>query len=580
MATLIVCPTGGAQGKRFKAHSENSGEPVKVAVEGVRGEMLRNVLAYLSLEQQKSHPNLTDGRIQRLHKKAFDEIRSALRPFGYYQAVVEGELTKKESVWLARYRIDPGDPVKIKQLDVVIKGSGAQDEHFVELLKNLPVQEGQILEDGLYEKAKKSLQNLAARRGYLDAVLVRHEVQVSTAENRAIVHLHLDSGPQYRFGDVSITHDLFHPTFLYRFVHIKKGQPFQLAALLRLQTSLSDSDYFQHVEVRADREMAEGLEVPVIVTLEPRKRNKYTAGVGYGTDTGMRGSLGWENRRINSWGHKMQSELRLSEIKKSFTTQYMVPLENPATEYLEYLAGWHKEDTETSESETSLLGVSHIHTRGDWKETFYLNFQEERFNVGDQGGRSILLMPGISWKRIRADNRIFATRGNRVSLDLRGAHKSVVSDASFAQLRMKAKWIRGLWRSGRVILRGEGGTSMVETFSELPASVRFFAGGDQSIRGYEYNSLGPTDENGDVVGGKHLMVGSLEIEHQFYKKWSAAVFYDLGNAIDELTDPYKKGVGGGIRWRSPVGQIRVDVALGLSKDHPSWRLHLTVGPDL
>src|SRR5690606_9543527 len=120
-------------------------------------------------------------------------------------------------------------------------------------------------------------------------------------------------------------------------------------------------------------------------------------------------------------------------------------------------------------------------------------------------------------------------------------------------------------------------TTRIDEFSELPASLRFFAGGDQSVRGYRYNSLGPTDASGEVIGGRKLLVGSLEYEHRIRGGWSAAVFYDAGNALEDYGDSLARGAGFGVRWLSPIGQVRIDLASALSEDGNPWRLHLNIG---
>jgi translocation and assembly module TamA len=131
-----------------------------------------------------------------------------------------------------------------------------------------------------------------------------------------------------------------------------------------------------------------------------------------------------------------------------------------------------------------------------------------------------------------------------------------------------------------LITRLDIGRTGIDDFTQLPASLRFFAGGDQSVRGYSYNTLGPTDAQGAVVGGPHLLVGSVEYEHALASKWSAAVFFDQGNALNDFRDPLKKGAGVGVRWRTPIGQIRVDVAAALSEPGRPRRFHISIGPDL
>jgi translocation and assembly module TamA len=113
---------------------------------------------------------------------------------------------------------------------------------------------------------------------------------------------------------------------------------------------------------------------------------------------------------------------------------------------------------------------------------------------------------------------------------------------------------------------------------DLPASLRFFAGGDRSVRGYSYQSLGPKDSTGKVIGGKNLFVGSLEIERPVLKDWGVALFYDAGNAFNSLSEVNLfQGAGIGLRYYSPVGTLRLDLARQIGVDNPKFRIHFTVG---
>ncbi len=553
---------------------------VTVSVEGVDGEMKENIFAYLSIELYREHPDLTVKRLEKLHKKAEEEIRQALQPFGYYSPEILSRLEKQDSLWRAYYRITPGTPVLVEKVEISISGEGADDEKFKALLKKFPVQRGDILNHQHYERGKRSLHELAGKFGYLAASMKTSRVDVHVRENRAEIIVHFETGPRYFFGRVQFVQDTFNQEFVERFVPFRKGQPYTLSALLKFQRDLNDSDYFESVEVSREVDNAEGLEVPLTVRLVPRKKNKYAFGLGYGTDTGFRGSVGWENRRLNGKGHRLKTVLRASEIKSSATAEYIVPLKKPRTESLVYSAGWAMENTESSESDKYFGSIRLNHLRYGWNETVYVNYELEDFVVGNDFGKSTFLIPGISWTRIRADRPLSARRGSRLFFDIKGAHEGMISDTSFLQGLSQIKLIRGTTPRGRLILRGEGGTTSVDEFLKLPASQRFFAGGDLSVRGYAYKSLGPEDDEGNVIGGRHYLAGSIEYEHTIKGNWSAAVFFDMGNAINSLSDPLKQGAGFGIRWKSPVGPIRVDLAFPLSESDDSWRIHLNVGPDL
>jgi translocation and assembly module TamA len=245
-----------------------------------------------------------------------------------------------------------------------------------------------------------------------------------------------------------------------------------------------------------------------------------------------------------------------------------------------YSAGVVNEKTDASESTVRTIGASLNRGRGLWRESLALNYQKEIYTVADDSGFSTLLMPGANWSRTWGNNFISTLDGLRFNIGFRGASKNFLSDTDFFQLQGGIKGITSLGQHDRIIARGSLGGTWTEEFHQLPSSVRFFAGGSQSVRGYAYQSLGPVDSSGDVVGGKHLMVGSVEFEHSFQGKWGVALFYDAGNAIDDIDDRLERGAGFGLRWRSPVGPIRFDLASAITRDGSPWRLHINIGPDL
>jgi len=284
--------------------------------------------------------------------------------------------------------------------------------------------------------------------------------------------------------------------------------------------------------------------------------------------------------RINRRGHRFDINTSVSEIGNSIVAHYRIPVLNPRTDQLIYSAGRVHEKIDTSETTLYTIGASLKRKRGNWRETISLNYQQEDFIVADDSGNSILLIPSASWSRTWGDNFIIAFDGLRFDIGVSAASKQLVSDANFVQLQTGLKSIHSISLRNRFILRGNAGGTRTEEFNKLPTSIRFFAGGAQSVRGYAYNSLGPVDESGKVVGGKYLLVGSAEFEHSFMNKWSVAAFYDVGNAIDSINDDMAKGAGIGLRWKSPIGPVRVDLARALSLEGKPWRIHINIGPDL
>jgi translocation and assembly module TamA len=290
--------------------------------------------------------------------------------------------------------------------------------------------------------------------------------------------------------------------------------------------------------------------------------------------------LGWENRYINKRGHRMSAGTKLSQVKNSLLADYKIPFWSQTISEVGFNAELQQSETDTSESESMSIGSYYKTTRWGWDEIGSLRLLTENYDVSVDSDTSTLLIPSVSWTRVWADDSIYTKKGVKLSVALSAANELLLSDTSFEQVVLNAKYIHSIGEHGRVIARSTLGVTQVEDFDRLPSSLRFFAGGDNSIRGFDYESLGPTGPDGDVEGGRYLAIGSLEYENMFWDNWGGAVFTDFGNAMNRLGDPIEYSVGFGLRWRSPVGLIRVDIAQGLSDDEKPIGFHVVIGPDL
>jgi translocation and assembly module TamA len=316
------------------------------------------------------------------------------------------------------------------------------------------------------------------------------------------------------------------------------------------------------------------------VVLTGAARRQQTYGIGFSTDTGPRVRFSRTNRRFNEQGHQFSVTAQLSPVISEITSNYRLPYGDPRKEWINFDAGVKHEVTDAATSSSLELGARRLVQRPhDWTRTQMLNYQVEDFDISAQRGRSRLLMPGIEWTRLRADNQIRPRNGSKLDLSARFAADALASDTSFVQLTLHGKWIWSFEHGGRVLIRGDLGTTSERELAELPPSVRFFAGGDNSVRGYDYKALGPVDTTGQVIGGESLAVASFEYEHPLVARWSIAAFIDSGNAFSGSKFEAKTGAGLGGRWQSPLGPIRVDVARALD-DARGWRLHISLGPDL
>ncbi|MES9830420.1 MAG: autotransporter assembly complex family protein [Candidatus Thiodiazotropha sp.] len=553
---------------------------VVIKVDGLETKLKENVLAYLSVERERQRESLNAARLRLLHDKAEAEIQAALRPFGYFKPTVAASMAGDEQGFRLSYHVEPGPPVKLSDVNFQLIGDGADDP---QLTKTFPMSIGEVLDQTRYEQSKQRMLAEIIESGYLDARYIQHQVRVDLQHYSASIQLHLDSGKRLRFGDVRMHQDIFNPDYLARFVPFNAGDPFSQEALLKLQSDLIDTEYFKQVEVVTRRDQREGDRVPIDINLKPNKRNRYRIGLGYSTDMGPRLTLDWKNRRRGRNGHRMRSELQISKPLSTLSTEYIVPLQRPTVDYVSFGASLEHFDSDTNNGNRVLLSAVHsVSLSRGWRRSLGLEYSYENFEVGEQEDSSRLLVPSITWLRIKSDGKAYIQRGNRLEFRLEGASESLLSTTDFFQLYSAVKFIRGFGEGDwRVLNRLELGATWADELTELPPSKRFFAGGDNTVRGFGYQYLGPRDQNDEVIGGRYFAVGSVELERRISGKWSGALFLDAGNAFDPDYDSETAiGFGFGARWRSPVGPVRIDIAHGRVDDDRQWRLHIVVGPEL
>jgi translocation and assembly module TamA len=557
-------------------------EPVEVIVEGLEGEELKNVQAAVALP-----PGLVqEGRADRLWLDRFERqvperVRGALEPFGYYNAEVKTSLEiPEEGLFRLHVKVETGEPVRVTSAKVEIRGPGAQEKRLKDLLKAFPLKEGDILRQDKYEGAKGALKARALNLGYLDADFSVHAIRVSPAEAKASIELVLETGSQYRFGAVTFVGASIYPeSFLRRYLGFKSGKVFSYSKISQTQLNLINSDRFQEVTVEAKKEESQDFRVPIRVTLKPSQPKRLRFGIGYDTDIGAKLSARYQDVNFNRWGHEWETELSLAQRLQGFVTRYVLPSRKDLDTYTSLRLGLEREDTKTYDSRSLFLEPGYVHSFGrGMLGSVYIQGRLEDFTIGEEDGRSRLLMPGLRFSRRQYNDLIRPTRGYRIALETRGAAQILGSDTNFLQMLLSGDAIIPLPFRFSLLTRIEGGTTLSNSLEDLPPSVRFFAGGDRSVRGYAYQSLGPKDVFGNVTGGKHLLVGSIELEKAIAKIFGVAAFYDVGNAFNNFGHmDLQQGVGLGIRMYTPVGPIRLDLARQVGVKDPDFRIHFTVG---
>lgn len=557
---------------------------IEVEIEGIEGALLDNVRALLSLRRHARSKELDTEMVERLAQRARGEVATALRPFGYYQPAVDTRLTRAGAGWLAVVRIDPGPPVILVEQQVQITGSGRDEPYMRHALARSPLKSGERLRHPDYDQLKGDLLRAAAANGFLDAGFSRGELQVDPAAREARAYITLETGERYRFGPTAIDQDFLRPDFVRRYLRYREGDWYDAGALLRTQFALDDSQYFAAVEVRPEERDRERKITPIRVIATPNRRNLYTIAAGYATDTRVRGTVGWENRRLNSGGHRLRADIRASSIEEVVRLTYVIPWTDPALEKLSFELRGLREQRADVETTGGSFRVGLTEVLGRWQRVLSVTADATRDEVITPTGitrtSSKLFVPGISYALLPPGFLGVNAVPRGLQLELIGSTKKLGSETDFTRLIVRDERrfrLAGRWN---LQLRAELGASAVGDFQELPAQYRFFAGGDRSVRGYGYEELSPVDADGNRIGGRYLMAGSIELQRNLPRNLVAAVFLDGGNAVNSFGDRLEYSAGVGLRYRLPFLSIGLDVAQSLSEPDRSPRLHLNFSPDL
>ncbi|OCG03036.1 autotransporter assembly complex protein TamA [Gilliamella sp. wkB112] len=550
---------------------------MSLSIKGLSGELAENVNARVSLiapNRINNSPNF---------KRYFEsEAQKAMRALGYYSPTFEYD--EKDPKILA-VKISPGEPITIKQLNVNIEGEGQNDKDFKELLKQSLPKIGDILNHGIYESFKKSLQNLSLEKGYFDANMPTHQLAVSDSEHQAYWNIDFDTGQRYKFGAVNFHDVKIRKDYLANIVPFKEGEEYTAEQLSLFNRRLSATNWFNSVVVAPEfGKVSNNKVLPIDVATSPRKKNSMDLGLGYSTDNGVHGKIGWSKPWINSRGQSFQSNLSLSSPEQTITMAYKIPLKrSPLEHYYTIQGGYKKIDNNDTYSRSYTFGVLRNWDKFEgWQSALGLSMLRDNFTQGDSSFKTMLLYPSISLSRIRTDGKLFAMWGDsqRYSIELAG--DSVGSDINLVRFQTQQSWIRSIKQSHRFIARGNFGIIQASNFDRVPPSFRFFAGGDRSIRGFKYQSISPEDKKGKLKGASKLITGSLEYQYNVTGAWWGALFVDSGEAIDKVDKAkFYTGSGFGVRWASPIGPVKLDLATPVNrKDTGSIHLYIGLGTEL
>ncbi|WP_161947656.1 autotransporter assembly complex protein TamA [Malonomonas rubra] len=533
----------------------------------------------LSTEQQ------TNKRWLRYYQKQLPQlVEDIMQPLGYFNSKTGSQMTHPSpGQQVLTVQVSAGEPIRISQLDLKMAGPGTGDEKVLTLLQAFPLKPDDVLRQDLYEQGKALLIEDIVGHGFLDAHFTAHQIRVHLEDYQAEITLHLETGPRYTFGPTSFSSDSSYPQrFLSRFLSHREGETFSHEKLGKTQLNLINADLFQKVTVSPQREQATAEQIPISIDLQPAPRHQWRPGIGYGTDSGARVSLRYRDLNLFRNGHELKGDLLLAQYQQSLVTTYIIPDLDRLDSQTQLRVGFDREESDSYLSRELFSEAEYQRAlRNRLLGALFIRLTQEYSEIGGEETRAQMLLPGVRLQWRSRESQQAGQPGVYVSVELKGAQDSLLSDTSLLQLKAQASSRFPISKTLFALIRLQGGTTWHnDPLRELPASLRFFAGGDRSVRGYGYQALGPEDTDGDVVGGKHLLVGNFELEQRLTEKWGSAIFYDLGNAFNSFADyDLAQGAGIGVRRYTPIGPIRLDLARQIGQSRPRWRLHLSIGFD-
>ena len=520
----------------------------------------------LDIEHWRDFGSLPEQQLRELVDAVPRQARSVLEALGYFSPRVEVELDASRQPQRVLLKVSPGEPTHVSSVRLLVRGPDGREMPGLaaELLRHWGLRTGSVFVSAQWQASKgDALLRLNTRR-YAGARIAASQALVDPATRQARLTVRFDTGPDYRFGAMSI-HGLHrYPASVVRsLVPWSPGDVYSQAQLLQLQARLQDSGYFANATVAAPVAQARGDALPVAVDVVEQRAQEIALGIGYGSNTGARTQFDYADLNLFGRALRLDTKLRLDSLQQSLDAALRLPRRADGSDYSIDAQVQHA-DIQGLTTRSQTLGLQRQRIDGAVETVDSLQFINEQQQIGGGGGASssMALMPGYAWTRRRLDNALDPRRGNLLSLQIAAGARALLSDQDFVRLYLHGLQYVEFDRRNQLVLRGELGDVLSRSADGIPQQELFRAGGVGSVRGYAYQSLGVV-QDGAVVGGRALLTASIEGVHWVAPRWGAAVFVDAGNAADGFRTLHPVvGYGVGVRWRSPAGLISVDIAHG------------------
>ena len=538
---------------------------------GVNQVIGNNIIQRLNAEKLNILQSQLINKRQLLINQSNKMVRQAIAPFGYLRPKITRTIKRRSNNTTLIFNIQLGPPVIIASTNIQINGPGKNTKAFQHILHNNPIIVGNQLNIKQYNNFNNQLFSAAAEHGYFQAKMDQREIIINQNHNQAHIIIHFNTGKASVFGPTHFPNVPLSITLLRRFQRFKKGDPYRLSKTQYLQHALANSNYFRVVNVTPQLDSRYQNNIPININLKMNHAQQYRFGLGYGTDTGPRATLGAQWRYLNQYGHHLNLALRGSQRSNGATANYVIPGRKPDINFYTIIAGFDQQDiTDVGKSNATQIGIRYTTRIWGWQQQISLIQLNERYNLSTTPTvNTSLIYPSIQWVRRKVNDSVRPTNGYRITLRLSGTSGITGKQHAFAQVFLDTRLLYSVFENNtRLFLRGSIGYTSINQIQQLPLSLQLLAGGSQSVRGYGYNTIGP---------GKILTVGTAELQQRIYRDFFATSFYDAGRVNNTFSGHVYQSTGPGLMWLSPIGSIELTMARTLSEKTPQWRFDFSMG---
>lgn len=499
-------------------------------------------------------------------RRTKQDIQELLTTQGYFSPTVSFDQKIKDDIEIPVIKVDPGPQALVESLTIAFQGAITKDDEkqqrrLERWRKAWPLKIGKPFRSADWEEAKAALLSEVTFKKYAAASIVHSEAVVDRENAQVVLHVVIDSGPVFYFGELEIDGlERYDPEMIENYRPFRQGEPYSKERMHLFQIALQSIPHFGNVSVNIDPDISKHEAVPVHVSVTEIKSQRIAIGGGYSSNNGARAELNYSNHNFLDRAWNFNTTIRLEQKRQTFFTGVNTL---PDQNNIYYSAGASMQRTDIEGLTTVMQRVdsARIYQTRNMQRQYSLSWQrEEKRPEGAANQINKALALDFRFRYHFVDDPVNIRRGSISEVRVGGATKAVLSDQNFVRVygRQQNWWPVG--KRDVIYLRGEAGYTFAPSRFGIPQEYLFRAGGIQSVRGYDFLSLG-VREGDAIVGGRAMATGTLEYTHWFFQNWGAAAFVDAGSAADSIKDmDLFIGYGAGARWRSPAGPLALDLA--------------------